>query len=233
MAGAPSQQTTSPAAESTLLSWFAGGSVGYLTSLDTAMYNLHVGVTDRCWEVMGCNVSVLAEVGYTDKNPSFSSHWPAIGPVPTSDHLSLNQLGSGLQSLADVNGAPILGLSDTSTSYDLVIVPITLNVKFERALTDQLNAYLAMGMGMADVGLDIDGGGLVGSASDHDWIFTGQVFGGLGYHVTPNVEVYGGARWIYYADPSFSGTLNYGINGRLTLKMKDDCLIELGARYKF
>ena len=226
------------AADSCLLTWFAGGSVGYLTSLDTAMYNIHIGVTDRCWDLLGCNVSVFAEVGYTDKNPSFGSNWNAqtIHNPPgllDSNRLSLNQLGSLLQYVADVNGAPILGLSNTSTSYDLDIVPITLNVKLERALTDNLNAYFGLGMGAADLGLDVNFGGLVGSASDRAWVFTGQVFGGLGYNVTPNWEIYGGARWIYYPDAKFSGSVNYGINGSLKIKMKDDCLLELGARYKF
>ncbi|MEI6674686.1 MAG: hypothetical protein WCO57_05870 [Verrucomicrobiota bacterium] len=55
-------------------------------------------------------------------------------------------------------------------------------------------------------------------------MFTSQVFGGLNYSVTPNFDVYGGARWLYYSDASLS---------ELKLKLGNDCLLELGLRYKF
>jgi len=54
------------------------------------------------------------------------------------------------------------------------------------------------------------------------------VFGGPSYTFTLNFEMYGGARWIYYANPIFGASI-----GSATLKLPDDCLLELGARYKF
>lgn len=110
---------------------------------------------------------------------------------------------------------------------DLDVIPLTLNMKFERPLTGNLNAYLGGGLGAARLDLDADLG-FLGDFSDDDWVFTGQLFTGLNYNVNPNFEVYGGARWIYYDDASFSDN---GISG--DLDVGDDFLLELGIRFNF
>jgi opacity protein-like surface antigen len=210
-----------------LFTWFAGGSVGYLTQLEEPMYNLHIG-TDTCWNLGGWNVALFAEVGYAEKDGDWSGAPNPQSTLPVGavsydysldDSLSVDDLESALSDIA--NNTPY------DTSYDLKILPITANVKLERQLTGNLNAYFGAGLGAAKVDLDIDAGPF-GSMSDSDWVFTAQIFAGLNYNVTQNFEVYGGARYIYFDDPSFSDN---GVSG--TLDLDDDFLLELGGRFNF
>ena len=107
-------------------------------------------------------------------------------------------------------------------------VPITLNVKFERAITGNLNGYFGGGLGIA--WLSVDAGG----NSDSDWVFTAQIFAGLSYTVCPSCEIYGGARWIYYADPTwFGSSIDLGNLPGFSGNIGSDWLFELGARIKF
>jgi opacity protein-like surface antigen len=129
-------------------------------------------------------------------------------------------MADALQYVADYTGY--------DTSYDLQIVPITMNVKFERAITGNLNGYIGGGLGIAWVDLDLDLGGRIGDYSDSDWVFTAQIFAGLSYNFTPNFEMYGGARWIYLQDPDFSDG-----GASATLDLDNDWLLELGLRFKF
>ena len=190
------QVITPPPANPCLMSWFAGASVGYLTELEEPMYNVHLGVTNSCWMICGWNVSAYAEVGYTDT--SWNDSWYE---------------GTTAQFLV-------------KEKVDYSIVPITANIKFERALSGNLNAYFGVGLGMAWIDCDRTEKHVMGTYhySDSDWVFTAQVFAGLSYSVSPNFEIYGGARWIYYADSSLFGS---------SQDLDDDWLLELGARYKF
>lgn len=206
------------------MSWFAGGSVGYLTELEEPMYNLHAGVTNSCWNLAGWNMSLFAEVGYTQNDEDYRGREVILDNGKNKvmryrNSFSVDEMGQALQAAADYTGY--------RTSYDLDIIPITANVKFERAITGNLNAYFGGGLGMARVGLDLNVGSF-GNYSDSDWVFYSQVFGGLGYNVTPNIEVYGGARWIYMSDADLG---DGGYNA--TLELGSDCLLELGARFKF
>ncbi len=209
-----------PAPNPCLFTWFAGGSVGYLTELEEPMYNLHVG-TDTCWNLGGWDVALFAEIGYTQKDEDWNSDYdrqfePAIGPSNLSG--DLGDLEDALEDIA--NYTPY------DTGYDLDIMPITLNVKLERQLTGNLNAYFGAGLGMALVDLSVD---LYDeNLSDDDWVFTGQVFAGMNYNFSENFEVYGGARWIYFDDADLS---DEGMGG--TLELDDDFLLELGARFNF
>lgn len=108
------------------------------------------------------------------------------------------------------------------TNLDLEIIPITANIKFERALAGNLNAYFGAGLGFSRVDISVN------TASDNDWVFTAQVFAGLVYNVSPQFEVFGGARWIYFDDADL--TIG-GVPGSLDLG--DDVLLEVGARYNF
>lgn len=225
-AGTSAKQVVAPAPDPCLTSWFAGGSVGYLTELEEPMYNIHLGVTNSCWNIAGWNVGLFAEVGYTEKDESYNGHgrdlqYDDLDDIKIDGSFDLDELADGLNYVADAGD--YYGAKHPDTSYDLQVVPITLNVKFERAISGNLNVYLGAGLGVAWVDLDIDAGAL-GSASESDWVFYSQVFGGLSYNFTPNFEVYGGARWIYMSDADMGGA---------TLELGSDCLLELGARFKF
>ena len=117
----------------------------------------------------------------------------------------------------------IAAMGGGNTSYDLDIMPITLNVKLERPLTDNLNVYVGGGLGVASVDLSVNAGEL-DNFSDDDWVFVGQLFAGMNYNFNEAFEVYGGARWIYYDDADIS---------QYTFEMDDDFLFEIGARFNF
>ena len=207
-----------PAPSPCLFTWFAGGSVGYLTEFEEPMYNLHVG-TDTCWNIGGWNVALFAEVGYTEKDEDWSgrNQDSSFPESSLDDSVTLDELDDILSGLAGYG---------YDTSYDLNVIPITGNVKLERQLTGNLNAYFGAGLGVARVDLDIKTD--LGDFSDDDWVFTAQIFAGLNYNVTPAFEIYGGARWIYYGDADLSDS-----GDDLTLELDDDFLFELGARYNF
>ena len=113
-------------------------------------------------------------------------------------------------------------------NYKVEVLPITLNVKFERNLTGNLNGYFGGGLGMAWMNADASG------TSDSDWVFTAQVFAGLSYNVSPSCEIYGGARWIYYSDPTWFGSKqDLGNLPGFSGNIGSDWLFELGARFKF
>ncbi len=113
------------------------------------------------------------------------------------------------------NGHTFLG-----GNADVDLVPITFNAKFEHLITGGLSAYLGGGLGTTYV--DVDFNTFSGTRHTDDWVFTGQVFAGLAYHVNDNVELFGGARWIYFDDPDFGG-----------VSLDDDVLFEGGARFHF
>ena len=172
-------QTLAACAPPSLVSWFSGASIGYLTGLEEPMYNLHAGVSNSCWTLGGWNVAIFGEVGYFQKNEDYLQQRPGG---------SLN------------------------VGCELEFLPLTCNVKFERKLADSLNIYCGAGIGAAwtEIELNIHGSKM----SDSDWVFATQVFGGVNFNVTPNNDIYAGARWIH-------STLG------------NDCLLEVGTRYRF
>ena len=205
-AGTSAKQVVAPAPDPCLTTWFAGASVGYLVELEEPMYNAHFGVTNSCWKVGPGTISLFAEVGYTSHDWSWSS-----------------------RGYFDDNEGRI------KETIDLTIVPITANIKFDFPIANNLNFYIGGGLGVAwmDVDSDFRAGGFSSHDSDSDWVFTAQIFAGLSYSVTTNCEIYGGARWIYYADPTFFGTSVDLGDLPNTGDIGSDWLFELGVRFKF
>ncbi len=199
-AGTSAKQVVAPAPDPCLTTWFAGASVGYLTELETAMYNAHFGVTNSCWKVGPGTISLYAEVGYATQDWSRSFN-------DDDDRLK-----------------------DT---LDLDIVPITANIKFDFPIANNLNFYIGGGLGVAWMDIDADIETEQFNGSDSDWVFTAQIFAGLSYSVTTNCEIYGGARWIYYADPTFFGSSWDLSELPETGDIGSDWLFELGVRVKF
>ncbi|MEO8616642.1 MAG: hypothetical protein ABI600_15975 [Luteolibacter sp.] len=226
-AGTPTPVASEPAPQSDMLTWFAGGSVGYLTDFEEAMYTAHVGV-DTCWKLAGFDIAFFGEVGYTEKDES----WGSVSSTSTYSS-NISPFPGGSNSIGDAES--YLSSSTTRlqgpTSFDLAIVPITGNIKFERAISGNLNAYFGAGLGLAYVDFSADAP--IGSFSETDWVFVGQIFTGLTYNVNPHFEIFGGARWIYLDDIDVNGT---GVGGKHisgSVDLGDDFLFELGARYNF
>ena len=125
---------------------------------------------------------------------------------------------------------------------DLDIIPITLNYRYEAPLTDRLNWFIGLGVGVAIVDSSyhwswtqvvappgpVEGGG---SDDQTDARLYGDIFVGLSYDVTDSFEVFAGVRYILMDEQSrdidVGGVSDFdeGING--------DVLIELGALYHF
>lgn len=99
---------------------------------------------------------------------------------------------------------------------DLKVVPITANVKFEKAINDQFGYYFGGGLGSARSEFSSVGLG----DSDDEWVFTAQVFGGVNYRLNDHAEIYTGARWVYFDDAD-------------AYQLDDDFGAELGFRWHF
>ena len=226
-AGTPTQVASEPAPQSDIWTWFAGGSVGYLTNLEEAMYTGHVGV-DTPWKLAGFDIALFGEIGYTQKDES----WSSVSRTSSTSG-NVNPFPGGSNSIG--NAEDYLGNKTTRlqgpTSYELDILPITANIKFERAITGNLNAYFGAGLGAAYV--DFSAHAPIGNFSQTDWVFAGQVFAGVTYNVNQHFEIFSGARWIYLDDLDVSGK---GVGGKKysgSVDIGDDFLFELGARYNF
>jgi opacity protein-like surface antigen len=212
-------------------SWFAGGSVGMLNDFDEELYSLHVGA-DTPWSVAGWNIALFGEIGFGEKEKSFSPDLAGFDPNsrPDSFNFDLDSLNSSMQFIANA-GSVQSSDPDYRSSYDLDVMPVIFNVKLERQLTGNLGAYFGAGIGASNIDLSANFGAnqfIGGSASADDWVLTVQAFAGLVYNITPAIEVYGGARWISFSKASLKDG-----DYRATLNLGDDTLIELGARYNF
>ena len=108
---------------------------------------------------------------------------------------------------------------------DTDVIPITLNVKFERPLVGNLSGYVGGGLGAAIFSTDVTSPILPGKLSSDETVFTASVFAGLVYNVTSAFELYGGARWMYVDDSDVRG---FGTDGSSS---SDDWLFEIGLRF--
>jgi len=108
-----------------------------------------------------------------------------------------------------------LGLGDVDA--DLKIVPVTFNVKLEKALNNQWSVYAGGGAGYAHTEFSST---TLGGNYDSEWVFTGQAFAGVAYHINDQHEVYAGGRFIHFDDAD-----DYNLNS--------DYAAELGYRFSF
>ncbi|MDE0836592.1 MAG: hypothetical protein OSA84_09600 [Akkermansiaceae bacterium] len=163
-----------PPAPSCLWSWFAGGSAGYVSGdWDEEIYTLHVGTERKC---DGDNYShaFFLEVGYTEKD--------AAGDE-------------------DREGSSVSGdNSQGHLNIHAEIIPITLNYKYECALTGNLNWYVGAGTGIALVDLDTSLGGW------DDTTFYAHVFAGIVYNVSESFELSLGVNYLIMNDPNLTGS---------------------------
>ncbi len=201
-----------PAPDPGLREWFIGGSVGYLTDLDEAMYHLQAGAEFKTPGTHSTQAFYL-EVGFTQDDASYS-----YSPPP-----------------------PTAGGRSEAAKIDLNIIPITANYKYEAALTGHLNCYLGLGLGIAilDSSYDWSWFQAVTPPNNHgeggdnqtDVRFYGNVFAGLSYDFSDAFEIFGGVRYIFMdnmdhtIDVTHAPAYSAGIN--------NDFLFELGARYHF
>ncbi|MGB2401902.1 MAG: outer membrane protein [Akkermansiaceae bacterium] len=208
---ASAKQVIAPIAPTCNWSWFAGGSVGYvsgdslygsegasllgLDDWDEPIYSLHLGLKREC-SGDNCTHAFFLEVGYTEQDESVSF------------------------SLGDE------GMIDAD--FETEIIPITLNYKYECVLSDQLNWYAGAGAGIALVDLKAvsDNGQTTESFSDDDEVFYAHIFAGLVYNVNEALELFAGARYIFMDDTNLGGTSS-------DAPLDGAAQYEIGARYNF
>ncbi|MFT4175046.1 MAG: outer membrane beta-barrel protein [Luteolibacter sp.] len=102
----------------------------------------------------------------------------------------------------------------TGVDADLKVVPITANIKLEKALSDQWGLYFGGGLGTSHTKFSTAG------YSDSDWVFTSQLFAGVAWHLDSRSAIYAGGRFIHFDDAE-----NYDLNS--------DYAVELGYRWNF
>lgn len=202
-----------PAPETCLWTWFAGGSVGYLTDAHEEMYTLHAGVEYRSTPNSRASHAMYLEVGFTNPEESKFRNLPG----------------------------PRSGVFKT----DVDIIPLTVNYKYESALTDRLNWYVGAGGGVAftdaNVKLTRTLSGNVNKDRADDIVYFAHVFAGMTYDVSEAFEVFLGARYIFMDDPDFNASFGRGIPAdnhandilRSSGSINNDLLVELGARFNF
>lgn len=78
---------------------------------------------------------------------------------------------------------------------DLQIVPVTLNISFEKAITENFGFYLGVGGGIAFSEVIVDK-----AVRDQDNKFVGQAFAGVNFRLSEQSEIYAGGRWMYFDD---------------------------------
>lgn len=197
--------------------WFFGGSYGQLESshngenavydfvyenfdeniddvtvgdIDFDVYTLHVG-RDLGTQVMGCDLAAYLEVGYM-----------------SGDQTAYLAFFDGVDDYYD------------SFGFEVVIVPITFNLKLERPIYGPVNGYLTGGIGYAFSNLEVSG-----ENSISDGGFYAQASAGLLYNVNAQFEVFAGGRWSYLSGLEFDDNLD--------LELDDEFSWEVGARYNF
>lgn len=205
--------TTAPAPSTGLWQWFAGGSVGYVTDIDAAMYNLQLGMEYKSPGAAGSH-AIYLEVGFTQDDASYMYSPPA----------------------------GIVGGRTEAASVDLNIIPITLNYKYEAPISGRLDYYVGLGLGIAILDSSYDWswtqGGVpapynqgAGSDDQTQVRFYGDVFAGLSYTLSDSLRVFAGVRYIFmdnadrHIDVTGASDYSAGIN--------NDVLFELGARCSF
>jgi len=112
-----------------------------------------------------------------------------------------------------------VGFSDEDdSSVELDFVPVTLNYKLDYQFGGGLSFYAGAGAGAAFLNVDAFGD------SDDSVEFMAQAFAGVGYDISPNFQIYGGARYIWVDDTELLG---------VSVDAGDDVALEIGARFRF
>lgn len=190
------------------LDWSFGASAGYLIDAEEAFYSIQLG--KQLSNSNGLIHTLFFEVGYSELE---------------NDDNDLN-----LEDNFNIGG----GNSFTGDAdFEATFVPITLNYKVEKRLSDKFSVYGGLGAGVAlidvDGNFDDDINDISDSGNDSDAAFFAQAFLGAAYRFTPGFEMFGGVRYMFIDDYSLStdGGAEFDIDNN------DDVLVELGGRFYF
>ena len=207
-----------------LYSWFAGATVGYLIENEEEMYTGHIGV-DLPNQLGGWDQAIYLEIGYFELDGCIN-----ITSGGYNSSTAYSQFENTVLEYGDGNG-----YGYGRACFDIEVIPLTLNYKLEKQVSQSLNAYFGIGAGVAFIDAEVQAG--VMKDSDDDTVFYAQVFGGILYNVNPTFEIFAGARVIYFDEPDFTlfGTsidlddiddAGYEVHNT-------DVLLEVGGRINF
>lgn len=186
-----------PPPPSCLWTWFAGGSVGTIQNDWDEEIYTLHVGVERTCPGEKCTNAFYLEVGFTEKDETLG-----VSSVP--------------------GGPPSLFYD-----LDVEIIPITLNYKYECALSDKFNWYVGAGAGIALVDLDGSGGGT--NLNGDDDVFYAHIFAGVVYNVSQNFEIFGGARYIFMDDPDLTGVAMFDDE----VELDGEIHYEIGGRINF
>lgn len=209
-AGTPATEMT-PAPESGLWQWFIGGSAGYLTDLDEAMYGLQVGME---YQTPGAQAShaIYLEVGYTQDDASDGERPNLPGAVSWDASVDLDIIPITL------NYKYQASLTDRLDGYvGLGVGVAILDSSFDWSWSQALPPPDNNGSGSDD---------------DSDIAFYGQLFAGLSYDVSDSFEIYTGVRYIVMDNQDLEARIA-GNSTCYEAGIDGDVLVELGMRYRF
>lgn len=202
-AGEPAPVQTAPAPAPTLGGWFAGVGFGQFeadSNVESVAYNDY-GVDEPIIGDFDFDMYTL-HVG-RDLGVQF------LG-CDLAAYLEVGYL-TGDANLTD-DGFPVTGI-------DLDIIPVTLNLMAEREFFAGIKGYISAGIGYAFASADVD------ALSNKDsGGFYAQASMGLGYDITEQWEIYGGARWLYLS------SIDFDYSGA---ELDDAVAYEIGLRYNF
>lgn len=165
--------------------------------------------------------------GYASSSPASPSLWSwfaggSVGYLVDSEEALYSvHVGSKIAESGPVSHSLFaeLGYSkDNDVISEVEITPLTFNYKLDYQLNDRLSLYAGAGAGVAFIDARVFG------FSDDSAEFAAQAFAGLGYDVTPNFQVYGGARYLWIDDTTLFG---------VPVESGDDVALEVGARVRF
>ena len=219
-----------PAQTPNYYQWFAGATGGYLLDNECEFFSAHVG-TDMPYQLWGWDTAAFLEIGYfgcdfSETVTGFNTREEPPGEE-CDEYDKYSKKGPCDDEPGDGGGGPDNEGPRTDTtriSYDLDIIPITLNYKLERQISENLSFYWGLGAGVAIIDLDAKGGG-----DDETTTFFAQGFAGVLYNVNPDFELFTGTRVVYFDDPSFRVD---GVDVDPDLE-EVDAVVEAGLRFNF
>jgi opacity protein-like surface antigen len=112
---------------------------------------------------------------------------------------------------------------NSTADFDVDIVPITLNYKYQGNFSGSLGWYIGVGAGAAFVDINLDSPA-TGEVQDDEWSFTFQAFTGLVYEFSPSFEMYLGVRYLWVDESELFG---------FDVDTVDDVSLGLGMRFNF
>lgn len=165
---------TPPPVTPSLADWFVGGTYGQLPNVDVG------SGTELDFDLYSIHVGRML----SNDSGFKSAVYLEIAYAEASENLLIP---TGLTAL-----------TFTNAEFEESMLPVTLNYAMEGQLFGDLSWYLTAGVGYAWTdgslksalgNVSADGGGFVTQASV-----------GLRYYIMENLDVFGGARWIYLGD---------------------------------